>query len=150
MLHFKWNEPQTRFAVLRSSQHCKSHVKLVSQPTRTFSEQTLSSKQLTSTLCSCFYQWLTTALPELVEGKEWLWKLFHDHSPLKLRGQAGIRACNLLFSNTDCALEPCIINRGSYTKGHFIWNLWNSPKVSFINFICSDYEFKIQFIVWLF
>ena len=41
-------------------------------------------------------------------------------------------------------------HRGSYTSGHFIWNLWNSPKASFINFIWNDHACKILFIIWLF
>ena len=42
------------------------------------------------------------------------------------------------------------INRGSYTSGHFISNLWNEPLASFINFIRNDHECKILFIIWLF
>ena len=42
--------------------------------------------------------------------------------------------------------------RGSYTSGHFIWNLWNEPSESFINFIRNDHESvkKILFIIWPF
>ena len=39
---------------------------------------------------------------------------------------------------------------GSYTSGHFIWNLWNEPSASFINFIWNDHECKILFIIWPF
>ena len=42
------------------------------------------------------------------------------------------------------------INRGSYTSGHFIWNLWNEPSASFINFIWNDHECKILLFIWLF
>ena len=42
------------------------------------------------------------------------------------------------------------IYRGSYTSGHFIWNLWNEPSASFINFIWNDHECKILFIIWQF
>ena len=42
------------------------------------------------------------------------------------------------------------INRGSYTSGHFIWNLLNEPVASFINFIWNDHECKILFIIWPF
>ena len=31
------------------------------------------------------------------------------------------------------------IDRGSYTRGHFTWNLWNEPSASFINFIWNDH-----------
>ena len=35
-----------------------------------------------------------------------------------------------------------ILYRGSYTSGHFIWNLWNDPWASFINFIWNDHKCK--------
>ena len=35
-------------------------------------------------------------------------------------------------------------------SGHFIWNLWNEPLASFINFIWNDHECKILFIIWPF
>ena len=41
-------------------------------------------------------------------------------------------------------------DRGSYTSGHFIWNLWNEPSASFINFKWNGHECKILFIIWLF
>ena len=40
--------------------------------------------------------------------------------------------------------------RWSYTRGHFIWNLWNEPLASFINFIWNDHSCKILFIIWPF
>ena len=43
-----------------------------------------------------------------------------------------------------------VVNRGSYTSGHFIWNLWNSPKARFINFSLNDHEFQVLFIIWPF
>ena len=42
-----------------------------------------------------------------------------------------------------CASEK----RGSYTSGHFIWNLWNEPSARFINFIWNDHSCKILFII---
>ena len=39
---------------------------------------------------------------------------------------------------------------GSYSSGHFVWNLWNEPLVSFIKFIWKDHKFKILFITWPF
>ena len=39
------------------------------------------------------------------------------------------------------------INRGPYTSGHFIWNLWNEPSAGFINFIWNAHECKILFII---
>ena len=41
-------------------------------------------------------------------------------------------------------------NRGSYMSGHFIWNLWNEPLASLINFIWNDHECNILFIIWPF
>ena len=38
--------------------------------------------------------------------------------------------------------------RGSYTSGHFIWNLLNEPLASFINFIWNDHSCKFPFIIW--
>ena len=38
--------------------------------------------------------------------------------------------------------------RGSYISGHFIWNLWNKPKASFINFIWNDHSCKNLFIIY--
>ena len=35
-------------------------------------------------------------------------------------------------------------------RGSYIWNLWNKPSVSLINFIRNDHECKILFIIWLF
>ena len=35
---------------------------------------------------------------------------------------------------------------GSYTSGHFIWNLWNEPLASFKNLVRNDHECKILFI----
>ena len=40
--------------------------------------------------------------------------------------------------------------RGSYTHGHFIWNLWKKPVTSFINSIWNDHNCKILFIIGLF
>ena len=40
--------------------------------------------------------------------------------------------------------------RGSYTCGHFVWHLWNSPKAHFINIIWNDCKCKILFIIWIF
>ena len=34
----------------------------------------------------------------------------------------------------------------SYTRGHFMWNLWNSPKARFINFIWNDHTYKNLYI----
>ena len=42
------------------------------------------------------------------------------------------------------------VYRGSYTSGHFVWNLWNEPLASFINFIWNDHECKVLFIIWPF
>ena len=42
-----------------------------------------------------------------------------------------------------------IMNRGSYTSDHFIWNLLNEPSASLINFIWNDHKWKIMFIIWL-
>ena len=36
-------------------------------------------------------------------------------------------------------------HRGFYKSGHFIWNLWNEPWASFINFISNDREWKLLF-----
>ena len=30
-------------------------------------------------------------------------------------------------------------------RGHFIWNLWNSPKACFINFVWNDHSCKILY-----
>ena len=46
------------------------------------------------------------------------------------------------------AIDWCI-NRGYYTRGHFIWNLSNEHSASLINFIWNDHECNIQFIIWL-
>ena len=40
--------------------------------------------------------------------------------------------------------------RGSFMSGHFIWNLWNEPLASFINFIWNDRSCKILFIIQLY
>ena len=48
----------------------------------------------------------------------------------------------------ECPTDSCSGLRGSYTRDHFIWNLWNEPLASFINFIWSDHECKILFIIW--
>ena len=34
----------------------------------------------------------------------------------------------------------CFVYRGSYTSGHFIWNLWNEPSASFIDFIEGSFH----------
>ena len=78
----------------------------------------------------------------------------------------GIREGRLKFSSYTCIFrlndtlsaynqiffhqKEILINRGSYTSCHFIWNLWNEPLGSFINFIWNDHECKILFIMWLF
>ena len=55
----------------------------------------------------------------------------------------------LLPSGNDFIRILCsALNRGSDTSGHFIWNLWNEPLASFINFIRNDHECKIPFIIW--
>ena len=33
----------------------------------------------------------------------------------------------------------------SYIRGHFKWNLWNSPKARFMNFIWNDHSCKILY-----
>ena len=43
-----------------------------------------------------------------------------------------------------------VISYEIYMSGHFIWNLWNEPSASFINFILNDHECKILFIIWPF
>ena len=40
-------------------------------------------------------------------------------------------------------------HRGSYTSGHFIWNLWKEASASCIHFIWNDHECKVLFIIWL-
>ena len=55
--------------------------------------------------------------------------------------------------NVTCSGHHHLQNRGSYTSytsGHFMWNLWNEPLVSFKNFIWSFHECEILFIIWLF
>ena len=47
-------------------------------------------------------------------------------------------------------MHICFQYRGSYTSGHFIWNLWNEPLTSFINFKWNDHDCKILFIIWQF
>ena len=51
---------------------------------------------------------------------------------------------------TDMLRASPLQYRGSYTRGHFIWNLWNKPVVSFINFVWNDHECNILFIIWPF
>ena len=36
------------------------------------------------------------------------------------------------------------VHRGSYTSGHFIWNLWNQPLASFINFRWNRVRFCLS------
>ena len=57
-----------------------------------------------------------------------------------------------LFPNRTQTMFPhsMTIYWGSYTSGHFIWNLWNEPLASFINFVLNDHECKILFIIWPF
>ena len=56
-----------------------------------------------------------------------------------------------LTENVKSALDLyLLVYRESYTSGHFIWNLWNEPSASFINFIWNDHECKILFIIWRF
>ena len=38
--------------------------------------------------------------------------------------------------------------RRSYTRGNFIWNLWNEPSAHFINFIRNAHKCKILIIIW--
>ena len=38
-------------------------------------------------------------------------------------------------------------NSRPFIHGRFIWNLWNEPLVSFVNFIWNDHECKILFII---
>ena len=52
--------------------------------------------------------------------------------------------------NNAKATQETDRNRGSYTSGHFIWNLWNEPSASFINLIWNDHECKILFSTWPF
>ena len=58
------------------------------------------------------------------------------------------------WSETECleanapsaaAVLLCVYT-GSYTNSHLIWNLWNRPSSSFINFICNDHDCKILFL----
>ena len=58
------------------------------------------------------------------------------------------KCLDLLFKRTESF--DAVGHRGSYTSGHFIWNLWNEPLASFINFVWNDHECKILFIIWLF
>ena len=55
-----------------------------------------------------------------------------------------------LTLTTDCLIQLHFSYRGSYTSGHFIWNLSNDRCASFINFIWNDHECKILFIIWPF
>ena len=66
-------------------------------------------------------------------------------SPGWVHGNSG-RVCKKRFVNTGENRG----NTGSYTTGHFIWNLWNEPSASFINFIWNDHECKILIIIWPF
>ena len=52
-------------------------------------------------------------------------------------------------SNVCCryTFNGIALNRGSSRSDHFIWNLWNKPFASFINFIWNDHECKILFII---
>ena len=72
----------------------------------------------------------------------WAWKTFYN---------LGAR-CHYIKYQPVCTVCHFIwiVDRGSYTGGHFIWNLWNSPKAHFINFILNDNECKIRFIIWPF
>ena len=55
-----------------------------------------------------------------------------------------------IYGWLEMFLECTQRNRGSYMRGHFIWNLWNEPLASSMNFIWNDYECKIMFILWPF
>ena len=57
--------------------------------------------------------------------------------------------CSMVLLVRHHTLQIIIII-GSFTNGHFIWNLWNEPSASFINFIWNDHLWKILFIIWPF
>ena len=55
--------------------------------------------------------------------------------------------CHVVYNDVTrhSVTRSLMLHRGSYTRGHFIWNLWNEPSASFINFIWNDHECKILF-----
>ena len=54
------------------------------------------------------------------------------------------------LTNEPKGSDELIIYTASHIRGHFIWDLWNEPLVSFINFIWTDHECNILFITWPF
>ena len=40
-----------------------------------------------------------------------------------------------------------LVHRGSYTRGHTVWNLWNESSASLIFFLWNDHECKILSII---
>ena len=85
----------------------------------------------------------------------WRWGSLKLYCTYWKEGLCFLLACCLFFICLICINHlhkqcPMFGNRGSYTRGHFIWNLWNEPSASFINFILNDHECKILFIIWPF
>ena len=91
-------------------------------------------------VCVCFAAtWDTTRETNVLTCLEiyfWRNKLRYIHYPSVLKRTSPSKECqNIGLSE----------NRGSYTSGHFIWNLWNEPSASFINFVWNDHKYKILF-----